>query len=333
MLSDGRHQPAVDAVLKLIVIGDTGAGKSSIMHRFIERRHDPRLANTTGVEFGVRTVLVDGSKVKLHVWVRQPEPTWRGATRPVDCAAACALQDTAGQERFRSVTKSYYRGAVGCIIVFDLTNRGSFEHVRAGWAGGTRPAAWTRPRHAQAHAHAHARSYTRPSRFCVSVSFLFLLLPSCRRRLLSEERARTSHKGRTKLPRTVRGLFTASTFTASTFTAATFTAATFTVGTRTRTRGGALPPASGGRVASRGAPAVFPPRGGDAGWQQERSRGPAAGVRCRRGKGGYMGDTYTHPLPIIERHPRSEPRAGTADQGGDTPSKNKSASNQKRKPP
>mmetsp|Transcript_22376 Transcript_22376/g.70229 ORF Transcript_22376/g.70229 Transcript_22376/m.70229 type:complete len:237 (+) Transcript_22376:31-741(+) len=105
MLSDGRHQPAVDAVLKLIVIGDTGAGKSSIMHRFIERRHDPRLANTTGVEFGVRTVLVDGSKVKLHVW------------------------DTAGQERFRSVTKSYYRGAVGCIIVFDLTNRGSFEHV------------------------------------------------------------------------------------------------------------------------------------------------------------------------------------------------------------
>lgn len=87
MRADGT-EPAVDAVLKLIMIGDTGAGKSSILHRFIERRHDTRLANTAGVEFGTRTILVDSSKVKLHVWVRQPEPTRRGVTparRPRRC--------------------------------------------------------------------------------------------------------------------------------------------------------------------------------------------------------------------------------------------------------
>eukprot|EP00967_Tisochrysis_lutea_P135702 scaffold241203_cov29-Tisochrysis_lutea.AAC.3 len=100
----GADEPA-ELLFKLIIIGDTGSGKSCLMHHFIEHRYDPKLTNTVGVEFGSRSLDIDGRRLKLQIW------------------------DTAGQERFRSVTRSYYRGAVGCIIVFDPTSRESFEHV------------------------------------------------------------------------------------------------------------------------------------------------------------------------------------------------------------
>ncbi|KAJ1835640.1 Ras- protein Rab-14, partial [Coemansia sp. RSA 2703] len=89
-------------VAKLIIIGDMGCGKSSLLRQFTEEAFSEKTNHTIGVEFGTRVVDVDGEKVKLQAW------------------------DTAGQERFRSVTRSYYRGSIGTIFVYDITNRSSF---------------------------------------------------------------------------------------------------------------------------------------------------------------------------------------------------------------
>jgi Rab family protein len=92
-------------LMKLIVIGDSGTGKSSLLHRFVEDAFSEEQTQTIGVEFGAKVVQLLGKRVKLQIW------------------------DTAGQERYKSVTRSYYRGAVGCLIVYDITNRSSYEHV------------------------------------------------------------------------------------------------------------------------------------------------------------------------------------------------------------
>ncbi|KAH9578751.1 Small GTPase [Trypanosoma melophagium] len=92
-------------LMKLIVVGDSGTGKSSLLHRFVEDTFSEEQAQTIGVEFGSKIVQLAGRKVKLQIW------------------------DTAGQERYKSVTRSYYRGAVGCLIVYDITKRSSYESV------------------------------------------------------------------------------------------------------------------------------------------------------------------------------------------------------------
>lgn len=95
-----------DVLFKLIVIGDTGTGKSCLLHRFVEGKYKNSSTQTVGVEFGSRIITMGGKRVKLQIW------------------------DTAGQERFRAVTRSYYRGAAGAIIVYDISNRDSFSHVQ-----------------------------------------------------------------------------------------------------------------------------------------------------------------------------------------------------------
>ncbi|KAJ3338922.1 hypothetical protein HDU93_008901 [Gonapodya sp. JEL0774] len=92
---------------KLLLIGDSGSGKSSIMLRFTDEVWiEPEDARATiGVDFKVKVVDVDGKRYKLTIW------------------------DTAGQERYRTLTSSYYRGAQGVILVYDITNRASFEHL------------------------------------------------------------------------------------------------------------------------------------------------------------------------------------------------------------
>lgn len=94
MASDKEHY---DYLLKLIIIGDSGTGKSCLLHYLIEHRYKKNTTQTVGVEFGCKRIIVGGKKVKLQIW------------------------DTAGQERFRSVTRSYYRGAAGALIVYDIT--------------------------------------------------------------------------------------------------------------------------------------------------------------------------------------------------------------------
>jgi len=95
-------------LMKYIIIGDTGVGKSCLLLQFTDERFQPVHDLTIGVEFGTRTVQVARKKLKLHIW------------------------DTAGQENFRSITRSYYRGAAGALLVYDITRRDTFAHL-ASW--------------------------------------------------------------------------------------------------------------------------------------------------------------------------------------------------------
>eukprot|EP00010_Vexillifera_abyssalis_P001248 CAMPEP_0201552990 /NCGR_PEP_ID=MMETSP0173_2-20130828/19380_1 /ASSEMBLY_ACC=CAM_ASM_000268 /TAXON_ID=218659 /ORGANISM="Vexillifera sp., Strain DIVA3 564/2" /LENGTH=230 /DNA_ID=CAMNT_0047963587 /DNA_START=26 /DNA_END=716 /DNA_ORIENTATION=- len=95
-------------LFKYIVIGDTGVGKSCLLLQFTDKRFQPVHDLTIGVEFGARMISIDGKQVKLQIW------------------------DTAGQESFRSITRSYYRGAAGALLVYDITRRETFNHL-TGW--------------------------------------------------------------------------------------------------------------------------------------------------------------------------------------------------------
>lgn len=104
-----------DYVLKFIITGDAAVGKSSLLVRLTDQRFLANPDPTLGVEFGSKLInLEDENKIiKLQCW------------------------DTAGTESFRSITRSYYRGAAGCLLVYDVTSRKSFENVRT-WLGDVR---------------------------------------------------------------------------------------------------------------------------------------------------------------------------------------------------
>lgn len=92
-------------LFKYIIVGDTAVGKSCLLLQFTDKRFTPVHDLTIGVEFGSRTLTIDGNQVKLQIW------------------------DTAGQEKFRSITRSYYRGAAGALLVYDITRRDTYEHL------------------------------------------------------------------------------------------------------------------------------------------------------------------------------------------------------------
>lgn len=94
-----------DYLFKLVLIGDSGVGKSSLLLRFADDNFTDSYISTIGVDFRFRTITIDKKTVKLQIW------------------------DTAGQERFRTITSAYYRGADGIIMVYDVTNLDSFDHV------------------------------------------------------------------------------------------------------------------------------------------------------------------------------------------------------------
>ncbi|KAJ1619936.1 RAB18, member ras-like protein oncogene family [Pavlovales sp. CCMP2436] len=95
-----------DHVFKLLLVGDAGVGKSSMLLRFTDDTFEEHMASTIGVDFKVKTIKVGELTVKLTIW------------------------DTAGQERFRTLTNSYYRGCQGIILVFDLTSEQSLHNVQ-----------------------------------------------------------------------------------------------------------------------------------------------------------------------------------------------------------
>ena len=95
-----------DHLFKILLIGDAGVGKSSILLRFTDDSFEEQMSSTIGVDFRVKTVTIDGVKTKLTIW------------------------DTAGQERFRTLTSSYYRGCHGIILVFDVNERETFSHLQ-----------------------------------------------------------------------------------------------------------------------------------------------------------------------------------------------------------
>jgi small GTP-binding protein len=87
---------------KIILVGESGVGKTALCKRFCERTFEPETAPTVGLEFGTRTIDLEGVRIKLQIW------------------------DTAGQERFHSVTRSYFRSSTAVIFVYDVTKRESF---------------------------------------------------------------------------------------------------------------------------------------------------------------------------------------------------------------
>uniref|UniRef100_A0A8C1DVG4 Ras-related protein Rab-35 n=1 Tax=Cyprinus carpio carpio TaxID=630221 RepID=A0A8C1DVG4_CYPCA len=95
-----------DYLFKLLIIGDSGVGKSSLLLRFADNTFSGSYITTIGVDFKIRTVEINGEKVKLQIW------------------------DTAGQERFRTITSTYYRGTHGVIVVYDVSSAESFVNVK-----------------------------------------------------------------------------------------------------------------------------------------------------------------------------------------------------------
>lgn len=90
---------------KIVLIGDSGVGKSNLLSRFTRDEFNLELRSTIGVEFATRTLEIDGKRVKAQIW------------------------DTAGQERYRAITSAYYRGAVGALIVYDISKSESYESI------------------------------------------------------------------------------------------------------------------------------------------------------------------------------------------------------------
>ncbi|KAG6889711.1 hypothetical protein C0992_004340 [Termitomyces sp. T32_za158] len=100
------HTSEYDYLFKLLLIGDSGVGKSCLLLRFADDTYTESYISTIGVDFKIRTIELEGKTVKLQIW------------------------DTAGQERFRTITSSYYRGAHGIIVVYDVTDNETFTNVK-----------------------------------------------------------------------------------------------------------------------------------------------------------------------------------------------------------
>ncbi|KAF8661457.1 hypothetical protein AX16_001330, partial [Volvariella volvacea WC 439] len=96
-----------DYLFKVVLIGDSGVGKSplTVLSRFTRNEFNLESKSTIGVEFATRSINVDGKVVKAQIW------------------------DTAGQERYRAITSAYYRGAVGALLVYDITKHASYVNV------------------------------------------------------------------------------------------------------------------------------------------------------------------------------------------------------------
>lgn len=94
-----------DFLFKVVLIGDSGVGKSNLLSRFTRNEFNLESRSTIGVEFATRSITVDGKTIKAQIW------------------------DTAGQERYRAITSAYYRGAVGALLVYDIAKHLTYENV------------------------------------------------------------------------------------------------------------------------------------------------------------------------------------------------------------
>lgn len=95
-----------DYLIKLLLIGDSGVGKSCLLLRYSDDSFTSSFITTIGIDFKIKSIMCGDAKVKLQIW------------------------DTAGQERFRTITTAYYRGAMGILLVYDVSDENSFNNVR-----------------------------------------------------------------------------------------------------------------------------------------------------------------------------------------------------------
>jgi len=100
-----RKEDEYDFLFKVVLIGDSGVGKSNLLSRFTRNEFTIESKSTIGVEFATRTITCDGKIIKAQIW------------------------DTAGQEKYRAITSAYYRGAVGALLVYDITRASTFDHL------------------------------------------------------------------------------------------------------------------------------------------------------------------------------------------------------------
>mmetsp|Transcript_8950 Transcript_8950/g.16241 ORF Transcript_8950/g.16241 Transcript_8950/m.16241 type:complete len:204 (+) Transcript_8950:327-938(+) len=101
-----RSDNPYDMQIKLLMIGDSGVGKTCLLLRYANDSFSPTFITTIGIDFKIKNVEIDTKRIKLQIW------------------------DTAGQERFRTITTSYFRGAQGILLVYDVTDRRSFDSIR-----------------------------------------------------------------------------------------------------------------------------------------------------------------------------------------------------------
>ncbi|XP_023739665.1 ras-related protein RABA5e [Lactuca sativa] len=102
---DSSDDEGEEYLFKVVIIGDSAVGKSNLLSRYSKNEFNMHSKSTIGVEFQTQTMEIDGKEVKAQIW------------------------DTAGQERFRAVTSAYYRGAVGALIVYDISRSTTFDSV------------------------------------------------------------------------------------------------------------------------------------------------------------------------------------------------------------
>ncbi|RHX97216.1 hypothetical protein DYB37_010564 [Aphanomyces astaci] len=104
-MATGKADDEYDYLFKVVLIGDSGVGKSNLLSRFTRNEFSLESKSTIGVEFATKSIQAEGKTIKAQIW------------------------DTAGQERYRAITSAYYRGAVGALLVYDITKHPTFENV------------------------------------------------------------------------------------------------------------------------------------------------------------------------------------------------------------
>ncbi|XP_041356350.1 ras-related protein Rab-11B-like isoform X2 [Gigantopelta aegis] len=100
-----KAEDQYDYIWKIVLVGDSGVGKTNLLSRFTRNEFNAESKSTIGVEFATRNVTIKGRTIRAQIW------------------------DTAGQERYRAITSVYYRGAVGALVVFDITKQQSFQNL------------------------------------------------------------------------------------------------------------------------------------------------------------------------------------------------------------
>ena len=104
-MSNNKENNNYDMIFKIVLIGDSSVGKTNILSKYISDEYDPDTQATIGVELSTKNYTFDNNEVKVQIW------------------------DTAGQEKYRSITSSYYKGAHGCLLVYDITRKVTFENI------------------------------------------------------------------------------------------------------------------------------------------------------------------------------------------------------------